>query len=175
MDKKYIINIQGTDFVKHEGLLNEFFENKGQSITTELIKFEESLSMFIFKATVKGEKGEFTAHGDASPNNVNKMIAPHLARMAETRAVNRALRFYNNIGMCSADELGGDSKPAQSKTTTNVVSSGLKPCDKCNSEFKLVPGGVSKASGKPYNSFYGCSNRDCSRTLRVEDAEMWKA
>jgi len=30
--------------------------------------------------------------------------------MAETRAIARALRWYNNIGMCSADELGGDDK-----------------------------------------------------------------
>jgi hypothetical protein len=30
--------------------------------------------------------------------------------MAETRAINRALRLYNNIGMCSAEELGGEAE-----------------------------------------------------------------
>jgi len=37
--------------------------------------------------------------------------------MAETRAIARALRFYNNIGMCSSDELGGESvKPKANET-----------------------------------------------------------
>ena len=36
---------------------------------------------------------------------LGKMILPHALRMAETRAINRALRLYTDIGMCSVDEL----------------------------------------------------------------------
>jgi hypothetical protein len=138
MDKKFIVNIQGSDFIKHEGLLNEFHENGGKEILTEMLALKDG--MCVFKATAIGEKGKFTGHGDASQTNVNKMIAPHYIRMAETRAVNRALRFYNNIGMCSADELGGsDVKPT--KENDVMMAAG---CNKCGGDMK-----VSKA-GKPY-------------------------
>ena len=60
----------------------------------------------IFKATVTGERGTYNAFGDASPRNVGKMIAPHLIRMAETRAIARALRLYTGCGYTALEELG---------------------------------------------------------------------
>lgn len=109
MDKKFVINLQGNDFVKFEGLLAEFHANGGKEIDTEELS-TSTQERPVFKATVSGEKGTFSGHGDADDTNVNKMIARHKYRMAETRAIARALRWYNNIGMCSADELGGDEK-----------------------------------------------------------------
>jgi hypothetical protein len=32
-------------------------------------------------------------------------------------------------------------------------------CVTCNSEMKLIPAGVSKATGRPYTAFYSCPNR----------------
>ena len=107
MDKKYIINLQGNNFVKFEGLLSEFHNNGGKSIETEELE-KSTFETPMFKATVSGEKGTFTGHGDANNSNVNSMISKHKYRMAETRAIARALRWYNNIGECSFDELGGD-------------------------------------------------------------------
>ena len=105
IDSKFIVKLQGKDFITHAGLLDAFHKLGGQSIETELIRNDV---MIVFKATVRGDKGFFTGHGDADDSNVNSMIAKHKLRMAETRAINRALRFYTNIGMCSADELGGE-------------------------------------------------------------------
>ena len=34
-------------------------------------------------------------------------------------------------------------------------------CPKCGSEFKVVPAGVSKRTGKPYQAFTVCSNKEC--------------
>ena len=130
IDKKFIINLQGNEFVKFEGLLAEFHNNKGKSIETEELS-TSTPDEPKFKAVVSGDRETFTGHGDANANNVNRLIANHKYRMAETRAIARALRWYNNIGMCSIDEIGGDEKkiPAYSKEPVKqnpVVASTVK-------------------------------------------------
>lgn len=100
------VKIAGKDFVTYEGLLNEFHKNGGAEIHTELVQsmINEKI-FFIFKAVVVGEKGIYEGYGDAYEGNVSTMIKPHMMRMAETRAKARALRDYNNIGVCSVEEL----------------------------------------------------------------------
>jgi len=43
-------------------------------------------------------------------------------------------------------------------------------CPQCGNPLKLVPAGVSKASGKPYNAFWSCSDptRSCKYTAKVQ-------
>ena len=65
--------------------------------------------MAIFRATVKNSDGAtFSAHGDADPKNTTSTIAPHLLRMAETRAIARALRWLTNSGETATVEISGD-------------------------------------------------------------------
>jgi hypothetical protein len=111
MTKGLTVKINGKDFVTYEGLLNEFHKNGGKEIHTELIQslINEKI-FFIFKATVSGTNGMFEGYGDAYEGNVGAMIKPHMMRMAETRAKARALRDYNNIGVCSVEELYEDNK-----------------------------------------------------------------
>ena len=104
VDKKFITKIKDKEFVVFEGLLDMFHRNGGKDVSTELIKVTGKGTV-IFKAVVSGERGAFEAHGDANAENVNSMIAPHFIRMAETRAIARAMRLYNNIGMTSAEEI----------------------------------------------------------------------
>ena len=113
MDKKFILNIKGKDFVLFEGLLDEAHKQGLFDINTELIctPCEDNGQMAIVKAQARTEKGQFSGIGDASPANVNSMIAPHVIRMAETRAIARALRLACNIGMASSVELGEDKEP----------------------------------------------------------------
>jgi len=70
IDKKFIINLQGNEFVKFEGLLAEFHNNKGKSIETEELS-TSTPDEPKFKAVVSGDRGTFTGHGDANANNVN--------------------------------------------------------------------------------------------------------
>jgi hypothetical protein len=66
-----------------------------------------------FKATVFKSpscKG-FVGYGDADPTNVSPLVHGAELRMAETRAVNRALRKAYGIGICSVEELGRLSDP----------------------------------------------------------------
>jgi len=39
-------------------------------------------------------------------------------------------------------------------------------CPKCGKELKLVPAGVAKATGKPYDSFWSCPDRECRFTMK---------
>lgn len=109
--EEYIITLQGKKFITHQGLLHVAHENGLTNIHTELL--EQKIDDLgkplaaIFKAVVTLKENTFVGHGDATTENVNANIQPHLIRMAETRAVNRALRLATNIGMCSAEELGG--------------------------------------------------------------------
>lgn len=108
--KEYMIQLQGKDFITHRGLLAIAHEKGLHSIETELIT-EPTADIIVFKATATIGTGvhekKFTGYGDASKTNVNATIAPHMIRMAETRAINRSLRLATNVGMCSAEELGG--------------------------------------------------------------------
>jgi hypothetical protein len=185
MDKKFIKEIQGREFILHEGLLNEFHVNGGKEIFTE--KLPSDPGMYIFKATVTGTRGSFSGHGDAHKGNVNPMIAPHAMRMAETRAINRALRFYNNIGMCSVDELGEGGETLEEKIAVfkpvppsprqvEVVrgvdlpfdESGeaipdvaeLGKCPICKTAYHMIPAGTTK-TGKSYSAFAACGTRGC--------------
>jgi|GEM_PF-2443126 len=63
---------------------------------------------WVFKATVyksPHSKG-FVGYGDADPSNVSALVHGAEMRVAETRAVNRALRKAYGIGLCSVEEIG---------------------------------------------------------------------
>jgi hypothetical protein len=65
-------------------------------------------SRWVFKATVYKSHGSrgFVGHGDADPSNTSALVRGAEMRVAETRAVNRALRKAYGIGICSVEELG---------------------------------------------------------------------
>ena len=53
-------------------------------------------------------------YGDADPSNVSFLVHGAEMRVAETRAVNRALRKAYGIGICSVEEIGSFAEPPQS-------------------------------------------------------------
>ena len=63
----------------------------------------------VFKATVtmRTEDGllDFVGHGDCDEKNTHALIAPHYIRMAETRAIARALRWATNEGRTCEEEM----------------------------------------------------------------------
>lgn len=107
-----IIRLQNKEFVTFSGLLVTAHSNGLESITPELLHMEGE--RVVFKATVKGQRGTFTGHGDADPGNVKRGMQGAVLRMAETRAVCRALRMYLGIGMTAREELPGD-EPQQNR------------------------------------------------------------
>jgi hypothetical protein len=124
----YVVNIQGKDFITFPGLLAEAHAQGLVAIDTNLIN--NDLNNPVVKATVAmkdpnagpGPSGvkSFTGYGDANANNVAKKVAGALLRMAETRAVARALRFACNIDMTALEELGGDGADIPDVPTKSI-------------------------------------------------------
>jgi len=121
--EEFLITRQGKQYVLFQGLLDEAHNRGLRGIDTELIQVPDDANgnVAIVKATVEMEGGEagpriFSGIGDASPSNVGRSIAPHLIRMAETRAKARALRDAVNVGATALEELsdGDDAPPAHS-------------------------------------------------------------
>lgn len=109
--REFILNRQGKDFVLWAGLLDAATDAGLVSLVSEVVVATAELAMF--KATATFADGRvFTAHGDATPDNVGKTIVPHFFRMGETRAFARALRNALNIGAASLEEMGDDDAPA---------------------------------------------------------------
>ena len=108
MKKEFIVNRQGKDFALYAGLLDQAHREGLKRITTKLLQApnDENGQLAICYAEVETEKGVFSGIGDATPQNVGRMIAPHAIRMAETRAKARALRDAINVGVTSVEELG---------------------------------------------------------------------
>jgi hypothetical protein len=72
---------------------------------------------WVFRAIVfkkSGLKG-FAGFGDADPSNVSPLVRGAEMRVAETRAVNRALRKAYGIGLCSVEELGSNPSSFEPK------------------------------------------------------------
>lgn len=97
-------------FVSHGDLLRLAQRKHCWGIVTEpvLQLCRPERNFWVFKATVyKFPKCRgFVGYGDAHPGNVSPLIFNNAEmRMAETRAVNRALRKAYGIGLCSLEEL----------------------------------------------------------------------
>jgi hypothetical protein len=105
--------LDGKWYVTHAGLLAIANRFGCSAITTAIdhSASEPSISRWVFKATVYKalrSKG-FVGYGDADPSNVSPLVRGAEMRVAETRAVNRALRKAYGIGLCSVEELGSIS------------------------------------------------------------------
>lgn len=98
------------DAVAFKGLLSLAHEEGLVGVKTRIVELptEANGGTAVVLSRVKTRKGTFTGIGDANPKNVNRRIAPHVIRMAETRATARALRLAVNIGEVAIEELGDD-------------------------------------------------------------------
>jgi hypothetical protein len=123
--------LNGNWYVTHAGLLRLAQDRRCHGIKTSLQKdvSDPIASRWVLRATVyksSGSKG-FVGYGDADPSNVSPLVRGAEMRVAETRAVNRALRKAYGIGLCSVEELGylsSTPEPARGKGIASSHSNG---------------------------------------------------
>ena len=110
-DQSTARTFESRDGIAYAELLKMAHEEGLRSIHTELLlqPSDENGRLCIVKAIVETERGHYEGLGDADPGNVEDFLAPHLIRVAETRAKARALRDAVNVGVVSFEELDGVS------------------------------------------------------------------
>src|SRR5918997_1394931 len=128
MRDEFMITRQGKQYVLFAGLLDEAHNRGLRGIDTEIVQVPtpENGNVAVVKATVEMEDDRrFSGIGDASPENVARNIAPHIIRMAETRAKARALRDAVNVGATALEELSDtDDAPPENYPQPRGIQSG---------------------------------------------------
>ncbi len=105
-------------YVTHSGLIRLARRKRCQGILVQPARefCDPKEARWAFEATVYKSKAcrGFVGYGDADPSNVSFLVQGAEMRVAETRAVNRALRKAYGIGICSVEEIGSLSEPSPS-------------------------------------------------------------
>src|SRR5271169_3958042 len=120
-----LLLLDGRWYVTHNGLLGLARRNRCAGINVRPVPdfSDPAVQRWAFEATVyksKTCKG-FVGYGDADPSNVSSLVRGAEMRVAETRAVNRALRKAYGIGICSVEEIGSSSEPSQPPRETKKL------------------------------------------------------
>jgi len=123
--------LNGNWYVTHAGLLRIALRARCFGIRTVLQERQSDplVGRWVFRATVYKSQCSrgFVGYGDADPSNVSSLVRGAEMRVAETRAVNRALRKAYGIGLCSVEELGylsSRAEPAAGKGSATPHSKG---------------------------------------------------
>lgn len=110
--------LNGAWYVTHSGLIGLAERRRCGGISSRpMPEFSDPVACrWVFRATVyKSSRSKgFVGYGDADPTNLSPLVRGAEMRVAETRAVNRALRKAYGIGLCSVEELGSFSASPKS-------------------------------------------------------------
>jgi hypothetical protein len=120
-----LLYLNGNWYVTHSGLLAIARRKRCIGIQVRpVVRFcDLPKSRWAFKATVYKSrtcKG-FVGYGDADPSNVSPLVHGAEMRVAETRAVNRALRKAYGIGICSVEEIGSFARQPRSTSESKKL------------------------------------------------------
>jgi hypothetical protein len=121
-----LLLLEGGWYVTHAGLLGLAQRKRCCGISTrpvtELSRADQRIWTFESVVyTSKACKG-FSGFGDASPANVPEHLRGCEMRIAETRAVNRALRKAYAVGICSFEELGNTANTMPRRPPASATS-----------------------------------------------------
>lgn len=115
-NQAHLVRLQGKPYITFVGLQHLLQDRNLTLVGTEseVLQYPnpENGNLCVVRGTIRCRYGddkedirEFSALGDASPESVGRNIAPHMLRMAETRALARALRLATRSEYTSREEL----------------------------------------------------------------------
>lgn len=112
LKEEHVQNIRGKDHIKYPGRLHlaheRWVDNDGPGfslvVEEKQLPTEDNGMFAAVKARLSCPVGIFEDVGDASPQSVGTNIAPHVLRMASTRAKSRVLGAALNIGEAAVEE-----------------------------------------------------------------------
>jgi hypothetical protein len=126
-----LLYINGGWYVTHVGLVRLAQKKACAGIQVQPVPVfcDIVTSKWAFQATVFKSRAcrGFVGFGDADPSNVSPLVHGAEMRVAETRAVNRALRKAYGIGICSVEEIGSFAGSSQAKREAKSDSRRLPP------------------------------------------------
>jgi hypothetical protein len=113
-----LLLLSGGWYVTHAGLMRlaKRCHCSGMHVQPVRQLSDQATRRYVFRATVyKSNRCRgFVGYGDADPSNVSPLVHGAEMRVAETRAVNRALRKAYGIGICSVEEIGSFARQSES-------------------------------------------------------------
>jgi hypothetical protein len=126
-----LLLLDGRWYVTHTGLLGLARRNRCAGINVRPVPTfsDPSVQRWAFEATVYKSRAcrGFVGYGDADPSNVSPLVLGAEMRVAETRAVNRALRKAYGIGLCSVEEIGTVPNTGEKLPPQNTNGNGAGP------------------------------------------------
>ena len=144
---EYGIDIHGKPFLTFGGLLKEAHARGLINIATNLLRqSDEKDDTVIVQAictlmhpTLKDKVIQCTALGDANKNSIrNEFLEPHKIRIAETRAIARALRFALGLGYVAKEEMPYDEKKREEEFASPRQIKYIQDIAKKNAMYDVI-------------------------------------
>src|SRR5712692_2767602 len=133
--------LDGKWYVTHAGLLRVARRDHCSGIRVQPLRefCDPAAGRWVFRATVyKSPRSRgFVGYGDADPSNVSSLVHGAEMPVAETRAVNRALRKAYGIGLCSVEELGWSSRDLRPSRESGEERASVKQNGSGNGQPRL--------------------------------------
>jgi hypothetical protein len=126
-----LLLLSGGWYVTHAGLIRLAKRCRCSGMQVQPVRqlSDHATSRYAFRATVykSARCRGFVGYGDADPSNVSPLVRGAEMRVAETRAVNRALRKAYGIGLCSIEEIGTIRNAGEKLPPQNTYGNGTGP------------------------------------------------
>ena len=126
-----LLLLSGGWYVTHAGLIRlaKRCHCSGMQVQPVRQLSDHATSRYAFRATVykSARCRGFVGYGDADPSNISPLVRGAEMRVAETRAVNRALRKAYGIGLCSVEEIGTIRNIDEKLPPQNTKGNGAGP------------------------------------------------